>query len=250
MDPNTETQAPEKTGPSEIEQKAMEMGWKPQEEFDPDSGKEWIPADEFVRRKPLFDKIEAVNRELKAVKQGMEAFKQHHERVKQTEYQRAMEDLKRQRQAAIEEQDAVKAFEVSDKIRDLEREQEKIEVPQVQNPLFEEWVERNNWYTADGELREFADALGIMYAKKMSPPEVLQKVSDEVRKKFPEKFRNPNRDRASAVETASGKPRTPRSSGDDVSLTEDERRIMKKIVGTGIMTEAEYLKELKRTKGE
>ena len=248
---NQEVKPVEPAQPSEIELKAMEMGWKPQEEFDPDSGKEWIPADEFIRRKPLFDKIEAVTRELKSVKQGMEAFKQHHEKVKQTEYQRAMEDLKRQRQEAIEEQDAVKAFEVSDKMRELERSQEKVETTGVNNPLFEEWVTENKWYKNDEDLREFADALGIMYAqKKMSPPDVLTKVSEEVRKKFPEKFRNQNKDRASAVETAAGKPRTPKSTNDDYALSEDERKIMRKIVSTGVMTEAECIKELKRTKGE
>lgn len=233
---------------TEIEQKALEMGWKPQEEFDASSGKEWIPADEFVRRKPLFDKIDSMGRELKNMRQGMEAFRQHHEQVKQTEYQRAMADLKRQRQEAIEEKDAVKAFEVSDKMRELE--QQNVSIPQVQatSDLFTDWLADNLWYKKDPELQEFADALGIMYAKKMAPADVFQKVSEEVRKKFPEKFRNPNKDRGSAVETATNKNRTTKS--DDYQLSDDERKIMRKIVSTGIMTEADYIKELKRTKGD
>lgn len=242
----------EKVEHTEVELKAMEMGWKPQEEFDADSGKEWIPADEFVRRKPLFDKIEAMGKELKNVKSGMEAFKQHHERVKETEYKRAMEDLKKQRQAAIEEQNAVKAFEVSDKMRELELERDKQAVNTdtgTNNPLFQEWLTENKWYSADEKLRDFADALGIMYAKKYSPAEVLTKVTEEVREKFPEKFRNPNKDKGSAVETAQGKTRSTKNS-DSYSLTDMERQIMQRIVRSGVMTEAEYLKELKRTKGE
>lgn len=233
---------------TEIEQKALDMGWKPQEEFDDTSGKEWIPADEFVRRKPLFDKIDSMGRELKNMRQGMEAFRQHHEQVKQTEYKRAMEDLKRQRQEAIEDKDAVKAFEVSDKMRELEQQQ--AQVPQVEqaNEMFSNWLAENTWYKKDEELREFADALGIMYAKKMSPSDVFQKVSEEVRKKFPEKFRNPNKGRESPVETGQSKVRLGKP--EDFQLSEDERKIMRKIVATGIMTEADYIKELKRTKGE
>jgi len=231
---------------TEIEQKAIEMGWKPQDEFE-DEGKEWIPADEFVRRKPLFDKIEVMNRELKNLKGGLEAFKQHHEKVRQIEYQRAMEDLKKQRQEAIADQDAQKAFEVSDKMRALELERQPSQDP-VNNPAFQEWLSDNSWYVADEDLREFADALGTVYAKKMTPPEVLEKVSYEIRKKFPEKFRNPNRERGSAVETAGGKTR-PSSRDDGPKLTDMERQIMNSIVRSGVMTEAEYLKDLKRVKG-
>jgi hypothetical protein len=237
---------------SPVEQQAMEMGWKPKEEFDPDSGKEWIPADEFVRRKPFFDKIEVLNREIKTLKNGMEAFKQHHDKVKETEYKRALEDLKRQRVQAIEEQDAVKAFEVSDKIRELEDEaKQAVAQPQTgtAHVEFQSWLTDNQWYASDDELREFADALGIMYSKKMTPSEVLVKVSGEVRKKYPEKFRNPNKDRASQVDTKANGTQT-RGTGREYQLTEMEKQIMSKIVRSGVMTKEEYIKELRRTKGD
>ena len=248
------TQVEEPTAPelSPVELQAMEMGWKPKEEFDPDSGKEWIPADEFVRRKPFFDKIEVLNREIKTLKNGMEAFKQHHDKVKETEYKRALEDLKRQRVQAIEEQDAVKAFEVSDKIRELEDEAKQTAAqPQTgtAHVEFQSWLTDNQWYAQDDELREFADALGIMYSKKMTPSEVLVKVSGEVRKKYPEKFRNPNKDRAPSVDTKAGGTQS-RGTGREYQLSEMEKQIMNKIVRSGVMTKEEYIKELRRTKGE
>lgn len=237
--------------PTEVEVRALEMGWKPKEDFDPDSGKEWIPADEFVRRKPLFDKIEAMSKELKNVRNGLDAFKQHHEKVKQTEYARAKDELLQQRKVAIDEQDATKAFEVSDKLRELELEQQRASQEKVgeTNPAFQEWLTENSWYAKDEELREFADALGIMYAKKYTPAEVLVKVSEKVREKYSEKFRNPNKDKGSAVETASGKPRAAKSN-DSFQLNDMEKQIMQKLVRSGAMTEAEYIKELKRTRGE
>lgn len=249
VEASQEDSAPQHT---EVEVQALEMGWKPKEDFDPASGKEWIPADEFVRRKPFFDKIEVLNREIKTLKNGMEAFKQHHDKVKETEYKRALEDLKRQRVQAIEEQDAVKAFEVSDKIRELEDEAKQVTTqPQtgVAHAEFQAWLPDNQWYTTDEELREFADALGFMYSKKFTPAEVLVKVSGEVRKKYPEKFRNPNKDRAPSVDTKAGGAHS-RGTGREYQLSEMEKQIMSKIVRSGVMTKEEYIKELRRTKGD
>ena len=51
---NLEQEAPEL---SPIEQKAIQMGWRPKEQFEGDE-EEFIDAKEFVRRQPLFDRIE------------------------------------------------------------------------------------------------------------------------------------------------------------------------------------------------
>ena len=53
---------------SPVEQKALEMGWRPKEEWTGEEG-DFISAETFVARKPLFDRIEHQNKELKQVKQ-------------------------------------------------------------------------------------------------------------------------------------------------------------------------------------
>ena len=60
---------PEQTAPelSPIEQKALEMGWRPKEEFEGEEA-DFIDATEFVRRKPLFEKIDTVGKELRETK--------------------------------------------------------------------------------------------------------------------------------------------------------------------------------------
>ena len=78
---------------SPIEEKALEMGWRPQEEWDGEP-EDFIDAKEFVRRQPLFDKIEQTTKALKDLKKGHEALIQHHLKVKETEYNRALETLK------------------------------------------------------------------------------------------------------------------------------------------------------------
>ena len=70
---------------SAIEQKALDQGWRPKEEFDGDPDA-FIDAPEFVRRGELFSKIEHQSKELKAVKAALDALKTHHSRVKEVEY--------------------------------------------------------------------------------------------------------------------------------------------------------------------
>jgi nicotinamidase-related amidase len=96
-------------------------------------------------------------------------------------------------------------------------------------------------------MQAVADRVGIEMARRGIPQdEVLRKVEEEVKAAFPHKFTNPKRDRASAVEPSSrGGTSVARV---DVALDEDERRIMKKIVATGVMTEAEYKSQLKKVK--
>ena len=55
--------------PSDIEQRAMDLGWRPKEDFEGDEAT-FIDAAEFVRRQPLFDKIESMGRELKETKRS------------------------------------------------------------------------------------------------------------------------------------------------------------------------------------
>lgn len=59
-DNTPEEKAPEYT---KIELEAMDMGWRPKSEFNGDED-DFIDAKEFVRRKPLFDKIDSTTREL------------------------------------------------------------------------------------------------------------------------------------------------------------------------------------------
>ena len=105
--PNTGTpiqgEAPEASQqPNAVESKAKDMGWRPLEDFDgnPD---EFIDAGEFVRRKPLFDKIETTTKQLKNVSKSLDYLKEHYQKVKETEYNRAIADLNAQRKTAKKE---------------------------------------------------------------------------------------------------------------------------------------------------
>ena len=81
---------------SPTEQKAMEAGWVPQDQWEGDPD-QWRPAKEFVDRGELFKKIEDQNRTIKEFKRALDDLKGHHAKTRETEYARALQVLKSQK---------------------------------------------------------------------------------------------------------------------------------------------------------
>lgn len=262
-----EIQTPETPSPKQeevkqdpFESRALEMGWRPKEEWDGPE-EEFIDAKEFVRRQPLFEKIESQSKAIKQLSQAFDALKTHHTRVKEVEYQRALKSLKDAKKQALIDGETERALAYEEKIEEVEQqkaefdaEAEQVQVPQTAEaaPEFVAWKQKNPWYNRDADLREFADTLGLTLARKGMPPaQVLVEVSNRVRKHFPEKFTNPNRDKPSAVEAPTRKGNT----NNTFALTEEERSVMKKLVHSGAFgpdkskAEAKYIEELKKIKG-
>lgn len=240
-----------KSNPTETELKAMDSGWVPKDEYSGEEHK-WVDAAEFLRRGELFKKIENQSKELKDVKKALDEMKKLHSQVREVEYKRALDTLREQKKTALLEGDADALLAVEDKI-DLVKEQQKLlsqEPPSSSeqvNPEFQAWTDRNSWYETNGPMKAFADALGNDLARTgMSPSNVLKEVEKQVRAEFPNKFRNPNQDKPGAVEGTKGKGSS-RLSIDN--LSDDERRVMRTFVRTGVMTEEQYIKELNKVKG-
>jgi len=78
--------------------------------------------------------------------------------------------------------------------------------------------------------------------KGLAPEEVEKQVKIE----FPNKFTNPNRNKPGAVEGSSNKGG--KSTG-EVSLSDEERRVMQTFVRTGALTEKEYIESLRKVRG-
>lgn len=252
-----EQKAPEQTEQREysaIELKAIEQGWIPKEEFDGDTS-EFIDAPEFVRRGELFSKIEKQSKELKAVRQALDAFRVHHSKVKEMEYERALKTLKDARRQATVDGDHERALALEDKIDEVKAEKESLtrEVAQTAvqetddyTPQFKSWVKRNEWYETSRVMRKAADALGKeLYDEGHAPEEVLEMVEEEIRKEFAHKFSSPAAKRPMAVEPSTRST----STKDTFQMTPEEESIMRKIVAvTPGYTEADYKKELKALK--
>ena len=229
-----------------VEEKAMSEGWVPLDEWDGDPDK-WRPAKEYLDRGELFKKIDDQNRTIKEFKKALDDMKHHHEKVRETEYKRAIEALKEQKLEALENGDARAVLKLDDQIDLVKEEQAKLKEappPAQINPEFDSWVSQNRWYETDEPMRAYADAVGRSLAVKgLTPSQVLKEVTEKIKVEFPQKFRNPNRDKPTGVEGSSNKGS---KSADGYTLSDDERRVMQRFVRTGVMTEKQYIDELKR----
>jgi hypothetical protein len=237
-----------------VELEAIDQGWIPKEEFDGDEAK-FIDAPEFLRRGELFSKIEKQSKELKAVRKALEAFSQHHSKVKEMEYERALKALKAERRQATIDGDAERALILEDKIEEIRDEKERIvrdgqvqiEEPETYTAEFTSWVSRNPWYETNRTMRATADALGKqLYNEGHSPAEVLEMVEEEMKKEFAHKFERAPVRRTAVEASTRGTPKK-----DDFVMTADEKRMMREIVAvTPGFTEADYIRDLKALRGK
>lgn len=242
-----------------IEDKAREMGWVSEDEWqgDPD---EWASAEVFVARKPLFDKISKQSKQLKNYGAAIDQMKEYYVKLRKADHARYERELKEARRAARSEQDFDRVDEIDEELERHKKEAEQ-EIQEVSKDAdnragefqqeFLKWKDSNDWYEKDSTMRAKADALGVSYHQAgYSPEEVLEMVSDDIRKLFPNKFKNPNRDRPSSVASGRGGNRT-RNDEDAImsSMSPEDKKIMHNLINTGIVTKEQYLKDWKEMNG-
>lgn len=252
-----QTEQPSQVEVDPYEEQAREQGWRPKEEFEGDESK-WRPAKEFVERGELFGKIDTLGKELKETKKALKMLQEHHSKVKETEFNRAVTELKALQKKHLEEGNSDEYIKTSELLTDLKAEQKAREVINQQqaeasknqvDPRFTDWVAKNGWYNKDAEMKQFADTLGLGYAQAnpgVDPDVVLEYVSKQVKQAFKDRFENPNRTKPSAVEGAST-PSTAKK--DSIELSDDERRVMNTFIRQGVMTKEEYIAQIKAMRG-
>ena len=262
VEPKVEDKAP--VVPSEVEVSAREQGWVSEEEW-VESGRsadEWRPAKEFVDRGELYKSIHQTKRELKQTQNALTALQKHHQFVFEKAHQKAIDELKREKRMAIKNEDFERLEAVEEEIettQEVYNEQKKSQAVVEQatqtptiHPDFVSWQARNSWYETDVDLREFADAVGLVYANKnpgIPPQEVLKHVEKQIRAKFPEKFGAQKTAAPNPTASADRQKTRTATKTDDLQLDDMERDIMHTLVKTGVMTEAEYKAELRKVKG-
>lgn len=237
------------------EAQAREQGWKPKEEYEGDPEK-WRSSKEFVERGELFSKIDSMGKELKETRKALKMLQEHNAKIKETEYKRAVDELKTLQKKHLEEGNSDGYLETTELLTDLKAEQKAREVvnqnaPAPVDPRFTEWVATNKWYSASPEMRQYADVVGIGYAQQnpnLDPEEVLQYVTAQVKARYRDKFLNPNRTKPSSVEGTNTTSSPKKESG--IELTDDERRVMNTFIRTGAMTKEEYIAQVKQMRGK
>ena len=256
MAENQEATAPEVP---EVEAQALEHGWLPEEDFKADpknSGKKWRPAEEFMDRKSLFDKIEEQHKQIRDLKKGVDALTTHNKNIEQSTYERARRELAEERKAALKEGDFAKAEEIRDRIDEIKVAQNTAQTAPTQQqeaPEFTQFKQQNDWYQGskpeDVKMTAWAEGYGFILARQgKTPQEVLAEVHKAARTEFPERFtkRNPNKNEAGAAPTG----RQSRTSTDSFQLSADEEKVMQRMIRAGAkITPEDYKSQLKKAKG-
>jgi hypothetical protein len=233
-------------------QEAMEQGWVPKDQYEGDPER-WVDAGEFVRRGELFRKIESQSKEIKSVHKALVELGRHNAKIAEVEYQRALSTLRAEKKQALVEGDYDKVEQIEEQI-DLTKEQQRVAqtqavqaaIPQEVHPELKNWISQNPWYESNSEMRDYADFVGQRLAGTGSPTEVLKEVTKRVKEQFKDKFKNPNRERAAAVEGSRGTPASAKS--EKFELNETERSVMQTLVRQKVMTEEQYIEQLKAIK--
>lgn len=239
-----------------IEDRAREMGWKPQDEFEGDETT-WVNADIFVARAPLFDKIKieqrarnSVEKQLEQTNKALRELGEHNKRIAEASYKRALAEFRAAKKDALREGDVVMAEEIQERIDEMKPEVVPV-IPEY-NPSqqkINDWLAENKWYIDNPEMRNVADGVGKhAVASGKNPDEVLALINDRIRKTYPEEFepvqqRNKNKDEAPFVESRgkTGGGKAPSK----FRPTEEQRRFAKAFVASGAgITEEEYYKQL------
>lgn len=220
---DTEERTEEREVAPDVDEKARKMGWVPLDEWRGPEDK-WRPAEEFVERGEnivpiLKDRIEKLEKDfettVKTQKQELARVKEESKKQAleqaQKEYQAKLDALNQKELKAVEDQDTVgylKVKEERDKLKPPE-----IPTQQEPTPVFKDWNSNNSWYAMPGEENDHTDADMTVFAnvigsqiKAESPQlpekEFLQRVAERVKKAFPQKFENPNRDNASIADSS------------------------------------------------
>lgn len=252
---------------SDDEVKAMDHGWVPKDEWkgNPD---EWVPAKVFNLKGELFGRIAKDKAIIAELRQAVDALVDHNKKIDEVAYKRALADLKRDKQAALEEGDTRAVMEIDDKIEEVREEAARVKEEFEQkvaakaapvNPTFEAWHANNQWYLQDRVATEYANEIAQQMfqaanaaGRQVEADKLYNEVTRKVRQKFPEKFetRSPSRMKADPVagndEVVSEKPATSGGALKESDLTEDQRRIMNNIIKSsgGKMTKKDYLEQM------
>ena len=236
-----------------IAERASASGWVPKEDYTGDPAK-WVDAAEFIRRGELFDKIEHQNKQVKELRKALDALKEHHSHVKETEYRRALAALRSEKKQALADGDVDTFFSLEEKEDLMKAERDALQTdpaltpstePAEDHPDFVSWKQRNTWYEKDADLRAFADGYGPSLRGTGTPEQILAKVAAKVREVFPDKFRSPAAGKPGAVVSGNG---ANRSSSAKYMPTDEERQVARRFARTGVMSEEDYYKSLANMK--
>lgn len=202
----------------EVESEARSQGWVAKEEFR-GSEDDWVDAETFVRRgkeiMPILRKnneklLKELNEAKKAAEEARQAAREFKEfqkdqfERKSKELETQLEQLKQAKREAINLGEGDRAVAIDDAMDQLKEERlvakeelkkaeeaAKAPPPVTQDPLINDWIERNDWFGKDRRLTTLANAIGTDLRQQdpnLMGKAFLDKLDAELAETMPEKF--------------------------------------------------------------
>ena len=232
---------------TDYEAAARTAGWKSKEELGEDFDQvKFVGAEEFIKRKPLFDTIKQQNRELKDLKKTIDSVVLTSQKMSELAAKRAVAELKAQKREAIAvgDVDKVEALDVS-----IEEQKQVINKPPDVAPQVVEWTKENKWFHEDSELQDFAVAWCAAYAKRnpdKSMEESLDATAKATKKAYPESpyFKESRRQEPPQVETHKGEGGGKVKKYTLDRLDDDQKRAYKQFMAKKVMSHDQYFQSL------
>jgi len=237
--------------PQAVKELAKALGWNENFEDNPDK---FVDAATYIMRSK--DINTGLRKQIKEITNVVSELKVHNERVFKAEVQRLtaeLVELKAQRKTAIEDGDVDRVEKIESQIDDIKEKTvgHQEAAPVVTNTVFEEWVEDNQWYRSDEDMRKFADKAGLEY-EGLPLDRILKLVRKDIEAEFPQKFGKQGkavgvpstRPVASSVESGSKRISPNKTTRSESDLSSAQKNIMNQFVRHGVMTKAEYISDL------
>lgn len=235
---------------------AEQDGWTDEETFRADpknKGKEWIPADEFNRRKPLIEKIKRANRNSKKQQEQIEDLMARIEKLetgsedpKSRDEVDRLAELKQERRQAIKSGDDDALDLIDEEIASLEqgaqREPGMQQIPQET----QEWIDKNQWFLRSEEMRTRAIELDAKYSDDYPDAgnaEILEMVEKDIRREFAHKFGKRPGGRSATGQGGGSRPASPGVGKSYHDLPADARKQCDWQVKKGWITQEQYVKD-------
>tara|TARA_R110000823_G_scaffold273974_2_gene392950 strand:- start:458 stop:1288 length:831 start_codon:yes stop_codon:yes gene_type:complete len=232
---------------SEMEQKAYDQGWRPQEDF---TGPEdhWKTAKEYVKDGEWLAKIKEANQRTERLEKDFNERLENTNKLNEARRKTELTDLKKQQRDAVEMADSDQYESAQAKIDALEAETV-VTAPQdnQKNPDVAAWEAKNEWINNPNDEKSTV-AIGIFnnfanQNKDKTAQDALDHLDARLKQLYPTS--NPRREQPNTTENGN---KAPQRKGKDITmsdLTQDEKNEYNLYGHTMFKSEKDFLKAVK-----
>lgn len=249
---------------SAVEQEAMNMGWKPQDQWDgnPD---EWRDAKSFIDRGQLLAEIHKLKRRDREQYQSLQDMKKLLSGAERKGREAALAELKAQKVQALERGEYKRVADIDEQIAETStaktQETDSGDIPQdVYVEYAKEWMPQNPWFAADADIRDdFETVIRGYVAKEVQkngttpdPETAFQHATVKIKRMYPEKFKAAPRAAQNSVasqsRTTASKTGSTKSKVAWSDLSDDQRKIGARFIQQKLYaSREEYIEDLRKS---